>query len=72
MAFAHSEPLIMNFADEVTRLKQRLTAAETARDAWGAWGASGRTEQYLQAYCDVEALERQLDERLRLGPDAPA
>ena len=56
----------MNFQEEIVSLQQRLKAAETARDAWGA---SGRTEQYLQAYCDVEALETLLDERLRAGAE---
>ena len=57
----------MNVQEEIASLQQRLKAAESARDACGA---RGRTEQYLQAYCDVEALGKLLDERLRAGAEA--
>lgn len=44
---------------DIDALRQRIAKAETDRDAWRA---SGRQENYLQAYSMVEALETQLDQ----------
>lgn len=44
---------------DIDALRQRIAKAEADRDAWRA---SGRQENYLEAYSMVEALEAQLDQ----------
>ena len=44
---------------DIDALRQRIAKAEADRDAWRA---SGRQENYLEAYSMVEALETQLDQ----------
>ena len=44
---------------DIDALRQRIAKAEADRDAWRA---SGRQENYLEAYSMVEALENQLDQ----------
>ncbi|HEU0203510.1 MAG TPA: hypothetical protein VFR86_24125 [Burkholderiaceae bacterium] len=48
--------------EDIHTLENRIARAETARDAWRA---AGQEEKYLEAYFMVEALELQLNERLR-------
>ena len=52
----------MTFQEEIDALLSRIAKAESERDAWRA---AGPEEKYLEAYFMVEALELQLDERLR-------
>lgn len=52
----------MTFQEDVESFKSRIAEAETKRDAWRV---AGPEEKYLEAYFMVEALELQLDERLR-------
>jgi hypothetical protein len=52
----------MTFEEDIDSFKARIAEAETKRDAWRV---AGREEKYLEAYFMVEALELQLDERLR-------
>lgn len=51
--------------EAIAALKQRLAKAESERDAWRA---SGRQENYLEAYSMVEALQIQLDQMERAPP----
>ena len=44
---------------DIDALRRRIAKAEADRDAWRA---SGRQENYLEAYSMVEALETQLDQ----------
>ena len=44
---------------DIADLQQRIAKAEADRDTWRA---SGRQENYLEAYSMVEALETQLDQ----------
>ena len=48
--------------DDIAAIKSRIAKTEKDRDAWKM---SGLNEKYLEAYFLVEALELQLDERLR-------
>jgi len=50
---------------ELTLIQLRLQKAMSDRDTWRA---TGDTERYLEAYCMVEALERQLDDSLDQRP----
>jgi hypothetical protein len=50
------------FQDDIASFKSRIAGAESQRDGWRA---AGQQEKYLEAYCMVEALELQLEERLR-------
>lgn len=52
----------MTYEEDIDLFKGRIAEAETRRDAWRA---AGREEKYLEAYFMVEALELQLEERLR-------
>jgi hypothetical protein len=55
--------------DDVAALRCRIAKAEKDRDTWKI---SESNEKYLEAYFLVEALELQLDERLRkLRPVRP-
>jgi hypothetical protein len=54
----------MSLKEEIAVLQQRLTTAQAIRDARKL---SGPAEQYMEAYCTVEALEKQLDDRLRVA-----
>ena len=42
------------------KLRIRLGEAETQR-----WRLAGSAEKYLESFCNVESLERQLDELMR-------
>ena len=44
---------------DIDALRQRIAKARAGRDTWRA---SGRQENYLEAYSMVEALEVQLDQ----------
>jgi len=59
----------MTFQEDIASFKERIAQAEFHRDAWRA---AGREEKYLEAYFMVEALELQLDERLRRHVAGPA
>lgn len=48
----------MSADEEVTVLQERLTQAESARDAWRA---AGRQEKYEEAYFIVEAIQNQIE-----------
>jgi lipid II:glycine glycyltransferase (peptidoglycan interpeptide bridge formation enzyme) len=50
--------VIVNIHSDIDTLRQRIAKAEVDRDTWRA---SGRQENYLEAYSMVEALETQLD-----------
>jgi hypothetical protein len=50
------------FQEDIDAIKGRIARAESARDAWHA---TGDKERYLEAYFMVEALELQLNQRLR-------
>jgi|RhiMetdeSRZDD1v2_1073273.scaffolds.fasta_scaffold439815_4 hypothetical protein len=52
----------MTLQQEVDALRSRIAKAESERDAWRA---AGPQEKYFEAYFMVEALESQLDRRLR-------
>ena len=52
----------MTVQEDIDSFKDRIARAESERDAWRI---AGREEKYLEAYFMVEALELQLDERLR-------
>lgn len=52
----------MTYQQDIDSFKDRIARAESERDAWRL---AGREEKYLEAYFMVEALELQLDERLR-------
>ena len=52
----------MTFQEDIAAFTQRIAQAEAERDGWRA---AGPQEKYLEAYLRVEALEQQLDERLR-------
>lgn len=56
----------MTPAEQMQALQRQLRAAEAARDALQAMG---NQEQYLEAHGVVEALEKQLGEQLRPGPE---
>jgi len=54
--------------DDIAAYKSRIARAESQRDFWRA---AGQREKYLEAYGMVEALELQLEQRLRQAmPDA--
>jgi len=55
----------MTFQEDIASFKDRLARSESERHAWRL---AGREEKYLEAYFMVEALELQLDERLRRHP----
>jgi hypothetical protein len=55
------------FQDDMAAFKLRIARAEKQRDIWRA---SGQQEKYLEAYSMVEALELQLEQRLRQAPPA--
>lgn len=61
----------MTFQQEVDALRSRIAKAEFERNAWRA---AGPQEKYIEAYFMVEALESQLDQRLRdhAGPPVDA
>ena len=52
----------MTLLEDVDALKTRLARVLSERDAWRA---AGLQEKYLEAYSMVEALELQLETRLR-------
>jgi hypothetical protein len=52
----------MTFQEDIDALKSRIAKAEFKRETWRA---AGEQEKYLEAYFMVEALELQLDSRLR-------
>jgi hypothetical protein len=52
------------FKEEIAALQARIAQAESERDTWRA---SGRQENYLEAYSRVEALEVQLDQLRQHG-----
>jgi hypothetical protein len=52
----------MTFQEDMDSFKTRMSQAESQRDAWRAAGCQ---EKYLESYFMVEALELELDERLR-------
>ena len=52
----------MTFQEDIDAIKRRIAKAESARETWRA---AGEKEKYLEAYFMVEALELQLDQRLR-------
>lgn len=52
----------MSFQDDIDAIKARIAQAQVERETWRA---AGREEKYLEAYVTVEALEMQLDARLR-------
>lgn len=52
----------MTFEQDIDAIKHRLAKAESDRDTWQR---TGEQEKFLAAYFLVEALELQLDERLR-------
>jgi hypothetical protein len=56
----------MSFQDEIDAIRGRIAQAQVERDSWRA---AGREEKYLEAYVTVEALEMQLDARLRDGEE---
>jgi hypothetical protein len=53
----------MTFEQDIDAIKQRIAKAEADRETWRM---SGLEEKYMEAYFLVEALELQLDEKLRL------
>jgi len=57
----------MTIADEVATLKRRIALAEEERDALQL---AGQEESYLQVCSMVEALELQLEGRLRHLPNS--
>lgn len=59
----------MTLHDDIEALRKRLAKAESERDTWRA---AGPEEKYLAAYFAVEAIELQLDARLRNPADAAA
>ena len=52
----------MTLQEDIEVIKERIAKSESERDAWQA---AGLKERYLEAHFMVEALARQLDERLR-------
>ena len=52
----------MSIQEDIDSLKSRLAKAELDRDTWQR---AGQQEKFLSAYFLVEALEIQLNERLR-------
>ena len=52
----------MTFQEDIDTIRTRLAKAQVERDAWRLAGVQ---ERYLEAYSMVEALELQLDQRLR-------
>lgn len=52
----------MSWHEDIDALKSRIAKAESERDTWRV---AGVREKYLAAYFMVEALELQLDQRLR-------
>ena len=52
----------MTSHDDIAAIKDRIAKAEADRDRWRV---AGLKEKYVEAYFKVEALELQLDERLR-------
>lgn len=59
----------MTLHDDVAAIKKRIAKAESERDAWRA---AGPEEKYLEAYFAVEALQLQLDARVRAGESTVA
>ena len=57
----------MTIAEDVVALKRRLALAEEERDALQL---AGQEENYLQACSMIEALEIQLEERLKHLPSS--
>lgn len=54
----------MTFLEEIALLKRRLASAEAECHAWRS---AGMSEKYLEAYSAAEALELELNTRLRAG-----
>ena len=52
----------MTLKDDIDAIKRRIAKAESERDAWRL---AGLEEKYIEAYSMVEALELQLEQRLR-------
>jgi hypothetical protein len=52
----------VTFQEDIDELKSRVAKAESARETWRL---AGEQEKYLEAYFMVEALELQLDQRIR-------
>jgi hypothetical protein len=55
------------FQDDIATFKSRIAQAETQRDGWRA---AGHHEKYLEACSMVDALELQLEQRLRRATPA--
>lgn len=54
----------MTLHEDIAAIRNRIAKAESDRNLWRA---AGQEEKYLEAYFLVEALEAQLDQRLRQG-----
>ena len=54
---------------QVATLRSRIRKGEAETEAWRV---AGPPEKYLESFCDVDSLERQLDDLLREGPVDPA
>jgi hypothetical protein len=52
----------VTFQEDIDALKRRIAQAESKRETWRL---AGDKEKYLEAYFMVEALELQLDQRMR-------
>jgi len=52
----------VTFQEDIDTLKSRIAKAESARETWRV---ASEKEKYLEAYFMVEALDLQLDQRLR-------
>jgi hypothetical protein len=57
-----AEEPVMTFQAEIDAIKSRIAEAESERDIWRV---AGQEEKYVVAHFMVEALELQLDDRLR-------
>jgi hypothetical protein len=54
----------VTFLEEVAAIRRSIVRAEAE---CATWRAAGMSEKYLEAYSVVEALELQINERLRAG-----
>lgn len=52
----------MTAREQIVMLERRI---ENARTDCAAWRASGQEEKCLEAFCVIEALELQLEQRLQ-------
>ena len=53
---------VMTFQEDIAAIKERIAKAESDCETWRA---AGEGEKYLEAYFLAEALELQLENRLR-------